>query len=86
MNSVEVHPLTQPFEVEFRPPGSKSITNRALICAALARGTSTLTGALFAEDTEAMVRCLTALGVGIHTEPSAQRITVEGVRGAPLVQ
>ncbi len=86
MNSVEVHPLTQPFEVEFRPPGSKSITNRALICAALARGTSTLTGALFAEDTEAMVRCLTALGVGIHTEPSAQRITVEGVRGAPVVQ
>ena len=86
MNSVEVQPLTQPFEVEFRPPGSKSITNRALICAALARGTSTLTGALFAEDTEAMVRCLTALGVGIHTEPSAQRITVEGVRGAPLVQ
>ena len=86
MNSVEVQPLTQPFEVEFRPPGSKSITNRALICAALARGTSTLTGALFAEDTEAMVRCLTALGVGIHTEPSAQRITVEGVRGAPVVQ
>lgn len=86
MNSVEVQPLTQPFEVEFRPPGSKSITNRALICAALARGTSKLTGALFAEDTEAMVRCLTALGVRIQTEPSAQRITIDGMRGAPEVQ
>ena len=85
MNSLEVEPLSQPFDVAVRPPGSKSITNRALICAALARGTSTLDGALFAEDTEAMVRCLGALGVGIEAEESAQRLTVHGVRGVPHV-
>jgi 3-phosphoshikimate 1-carboxyvinyltransferase len=85
MNSVEVQPLSQPFDVAVRPPGSKSITNRALICAALARGTSTLEGALFAEDTEAMVRCLSALGVSIQAEKSAQRVTVQGMRGVPQV-
>ena len=43
-------------------PGSKSITNRALVCAALAEGTSTLTNALHADDTEAMVEGLRAHG------------------------
>ena len=38
-----VRPVTQPVVGRIRPPGSKSITNRALVCAALARGTSTLT-------------------------------------------
>ena len=85
MNSVEVQPLSHPFDVVVRPPGSKSITNRALICAALARGTSTLEGALFAEDTEAMVRCLSALGARIQAEESAQRLTVHGTRGVPQV-
>ena len=85
MNSLEVEPLAQPFDVVVRPPGSKSITNRALICAALARGTSTLVGALFAEDTEAMVRCLQALGVSIEAEESTQRLTVHGIRGVPHV-
>ncbi|MEE2678713.1 MAG: 3-phosphoshikimate 1-carboxyvinyltransferase [Myxococcota bacterium] len=45
-----------------RPPGSKSLTNRALAIAALARGESTLVGALASEDTEAMCGCLEALG------------------------
>ena len=44
-------------------PGSKSITNRALVCAALAPGSSTLRGWLDADDTEAMVEALRVLGV-----------------------
>ncbi|RJO79942.1 3-phosphoshikimate 1-carboxyvinyltransferase [Nocardia panacis] len=55
-------------------PGSKSITNRALILAALAEGPSTLTGALRSRDTELMIGALRALGVRIEGE--ADRLTV----------
>jgi 3-phosphoshikimate 1-carboxyvinyltransferase len=48
-----------------RVPGSKSITNRALLCAGLATGRSTLEGALVADDTEAMAGALSALGVDV---------------------
>ncbi|MGI9649451.1 MAG: 3-phosphoshikimate 1-carboxyvinyltransferase, partial [Acidimicrobiia bacterium] len=48
-----------------RLPGSKSITNRALVVAALAPGTSRLTGALRADDSEAMIDSLTRLGVPV---------------------
>ena len=56
---------TGPLDVVVSLPGSKSITNRALVCAALADGTSTLTNALHADDTEAMVEGLRALGAEI---------------------
>ena len=46
-----------------RVPGSKSITNRALICAAMAQGTSVLRGALESEDTIVMVDAWRQLGV-----------------------
>jgi 3-phosphoshikimate 1-carboxyvinyltransferase len=58
-----VHPLEHPPDATVAVPGSKSLTNRALIAAGLARGASTLTGALRADDTEAMLGCLGALGV-----------------------
>src|SRR3982751_4028020 len=45
------------------PPGSKSITNRALLLAALARGTSRLTGALKSRDTQLMAAALRQMGV-----------------------
>ena len=51
-----------------RPPGSKSITNRALVCAALADGRSVLTGTLDSEDTQVMVAALKKLGVAIAGE------------------
>jgi 3-phosphoshikimate 1-carboxyvinyltransferase len=54
-----------------RPPGSKSITNRALLCAALAPGTSTLTGALFADDTRATLGAVAALGATVDADPEA---------------
>ena len=66
-------PSAGPVDARSPIPGSKSITNRALVCAALADGTSTLDGALFADDTEAMIDCLQRLGVG-RGRPSATRV------------
>lgn len=62
-------------------PGSKSITNRALILAALAEGRTTLEGALFSRDTRIMLEALEALGFDCKAEESAQRIEVGGQGG-----
>ena len=61
-DSLEIKPVTRPIVATVRPPGSKSITNRALVCAALADGVSTLTGALDSEDTRVMIDGLGQLG------------------------
>jgi 3-phosphoshikimate 1-carboxyvinyltransferase len=78
-DALPVEPLARPPDVSIRVPGSKSLTNRALICAALADGTSELDGALWADDTEAMVECLRALGIAI--EVAGDKITVHGLGG-----
>ena len=49
---IEILPQTTPVTSHITVPGSKSITNRALILAALANGETTLTGALWSEDTQ----------------------------------
>jgi 3-phosphoshikimate 1-carboxyvinyltransferase len=77
-----IDPLAAPPDATVRVPGSKSLTNRALVAAALAEGTSTLRGALFADDTEAMVGALDALGLDVRTDPDGARITVVGCGGA----
>lgn len=74
-----VEPLTTPVDATVRPPGSKSITNRALLCAALAPGTSTLTGVLFADDTRAMMDAVAALGAVVEIDESAHTVVVTGV-------
>lgn len=63
-----VEPLDGPVRAVVDLPGSKSITNRALVCAALAPGRSRITSALRADDTEAMVGCLQALGVPVAVD------------------
>jgi 3-phosphoshikimate 1-carboxyvinyltransferase len=80
---LEIDPVTAPPDVDIRLPGSKSITNRALVAAALADGTSTLSGVLFAEDTLAMMDCLALLGVGIEADPPTATVKVTGVAGRP---
>jgi len=67
--SLEILP-TGPLDATIRPPGSKSITNRALVCAALADGTSTLRGALDSEDTQVMAQGLRQLGIDVASEPA----------------
>ena len=64
-------------------PGSKSITNRALVCAALAEGTSTIRGALVADDTRAMSDCLAGLGAKIAWDGTT--VTVTGLNGVVSV-
>jgi 3-phosphoshikimate 1-carboxyvinyltransferase len=62
-------------------PGSKSINNRALLLAALAQGTSTLTGALDSDDTRIFAACLKALGFEVAHDRAAQTFTVTGCGG-----
>ncbi len=76
-----MQPLRHRLDVTAPVPGSKSHTNRALICAALASGTSQLSGALFADDTLAMVDTLRELGSDIVTEPDGASMLVSGTGG-----
>src|SRR5256884_2079592 len=83
---IEIVPLTQPVRAEITVPGSKSITNRALILAALAEGETILQGALWSEDTQVMVECLQELGFMINVAPDPNEtcnrtITVYGKGG-----
>ena len=83
---IEIVPLTRPVRAEITVPGSKSITNRALILAALADGEVTLKGALWSEDTQIMVECLVELGFLVNVAPDPDElcnrtITVMGRNG-----
>ena len=62
-------------------PGSKSITNRAVLCAALAEGRSTLDGVLFADDTEAMIEAVTAIGAAVRIDRGKRRLIIDGIGG-----
>jgi 3-phosphoshikimate 1-carboxyvinyltransferase len=70
-------PPDKPLTGRAMPPGSKSITNRALLLAGLAKGTSRLTGALKSDDTRYMAEALRAMGVVID-EPDDTTFVVEG--------
>ena len=77
---IEIRPCG-PVRGSVRPRGSKSITNRALVCAALAQGRSILTGALDSEDTRVMFEALGQLGVALALDPAERVITVSGCGG-----
>ncbi|SSC74091.1 unnamed protein product [Ciceribacter sp. T2.26MG-112.2] len=70
-------PPGRPLSGRVSPPGSKSITNRALLLAGLAKGTSRLTGALKSDDTRYMAEALRAMGVTVE-EPDATTFIVTG--------
>jgi 3-phosphoshikimate 1-carboxyvinyltransferase len=81
MDLQTVLPVTRPFVAEFTPPGSKSLTNRALVLAALADGVSRLTNCLFADDTRVMIEALRGLGFRLDVDESAGTIGVTGQAG-----
>jgi 3-phosphoshikimate 1-carboxyvinyltransferase len=64
-------------------PGSKSITNRALLLAALADGVSTLSGVLFSDDSHWFLDGLQRLGVAVDIDQELRQVRVHGVGGAP---
>jgi 3-phosphoshikimate 1-carboxyvinyltransferase len=78
VDSLLLRPLDRPPDVRMCVPGSKSITNRALLCAALAPGQSRLTGALFAEDTRAMLAAVSALGADVKADEAGATVDVVG--------
>jgi 3-phosphoshikimate 1-carboxyvinyltransferase len=80
-DAVPVAPIDHPLDDTVTVPGSKSLTNRGLVCAALAAGTSTLDGALVADDVLAMRESLAALGAGIDAADDGRRLRVTGTGG-----
>lgn len=85
---VEIVPANAPVKVRVTVPGSKSLTNRALVLAALATGEVTLTGGLWSEDTQVMVAALAQLGIEVNVQPDPKetgnrQFTVQG-RGGRL--
>ncbi len=83
---LEICPLAAPCQAALTVPGSKSITNRALVLAALAEGTTVLRGALWSDDTQVMVQALQTLGYAVEVAPdpleSANRRLIVAGRGA----
>ncbi|PXA05547.1 3-phosphoshikimate 1-carboxyvinyltransferase [Coraliomargarita sinensis] len=73
---LHITPITKPLGSRIQLPGSKSITNRALILAALAQGETTLKGALFSRDTRIMLTALQALGYSVSADEANAEITV----------
>jgi 3-phosphoshikimate 1-carboxyvinyltransferase len=81
METLDLPPFDQPARGTISVPGSKSINNRALLLAALATGTSTLTGALDSDDTRIFATCLQALGFDVTHDQKGQTFTVKGCGG-----
>jgi 3-phosphoshikimate 1-carboxyvinyltransferase len=78
-----VVPLDAPPDAAVTLPGSKSLTNRALVAAALAAGESRIEGILLADDTEAMLGCIGALGADVAVDRAANLAVVRGLDGRP---
>ena len=78
---IEIQPIRKPPYATIAVPGSKSYTNRALLVAAMARGVSTLTGALFSDDTRYMSASLRKLGVKIDADEKRARFDIHGNGG-----
>jgi 3-phosphoshikimate 1-carboxyvinyltransferase len=78
---IEIQLARGPIRGTIRPPGSKSITNRALVCAALADGVSTLSGALDSEDTRVMIDSLGRLGIRAQASDGGRTLKVHGCGG-----
>jgi 3-phosphoshikimate 1-carboxyvinyltransferase len=82
MNSYQVRKYSGDGDIAVPVPGSKSITNRALLLAALAARPCLLKGVLFSDDTRAMLDCLAALGIGLEIDEEKRAVTVAGCGGA----
>jgi 3-phosphoshikimate 1-carboxyvinyltransferase len=76
-DEIEIQPLPRPPDAIVRVPGSKSITNRALVLAALSESGCTLLGALRSEDTEVMIGALRALGFQVEIDWNIGTVRVE---------
>lgn len=81
MSEITLQPIRKPFDATVTPPGSKSLTNRALVLAALAKGESVIRNVLVAEDTAVMLDSLRRLGFQIGTSDDNTTVHVRGGGG-----
>lgn len=80
-NVYEVKKVENPHDIITTVPGSKSITNRALLIAAMAQGTSVINGVLFSDDSRHFMQALYDLGFPIHVDEENATVTIEGFGG-----
>lgn len=80
-DAFEIQPLDNPVDATVNVPGSKSVTNRVLILAALADGSSVIKNPLFSDDSYWLMDALVRLGFSVHADRDAASITVTGQRG-----
>ena len=76
-----ISPIHHPINATVRVPGSKSLTNRALLISSLANGTTRLTNALFSDDSCYFAKALQTLGFDIQLDEANQEMTVAGLGG-----
>lgn len=76
-----VKKVNTPHDILANVPGSKSITNRALLIAAMAEGTSVIKNVLFSDDSRHFMQALYDLGFPIHVDEESDTVTIEGFGG-----
>src|SRR4051794_12146456 len=81
VDQIEIRPIGRPVDAEIHIPGSKSITNRALLLAALADGVSVLDNALFSDDSHWCSECLRRLGIAVEASEAETTFTIHGQGG-----
>src|SRR6476661_8181758 len=80
-SSLEIIPVDHSLNAVVRVPGSKSLTNRTLLIAALASGTTRITNALFSDDSRYFARALKTLGFDVQLDEVNSEMTVTGLGG-----
>ncbi|MBK8780760.1 MAG: 3-phosphoshikimate 1-carboxyvinyltransferase [Anaerolineales bacterium] len=78
---MKINPITHSLNATVRVPGSKSLTNRALLIASLANGTTHLTNALFSDDSRYFAKALQTLGFDVQLDEVNHSMTVTGLGG-----
>jgi 3-phosphoshikimate 1-carboxyvinyltransferase len=81
MTDVLMQPFRDPLHATIAVPGSKSLTNRALVLAAMANRACTLTNVLFADDTRVMLVGLLRLGFEVQIDEGKRTVVVQGCAG-----
>ena len=80
-DSYQVRKLNPRKEYLIQVPGSKSITNRAFLLAALSGKKCVLSGVLFSDDTRGFLDCLIQLGFRVEIKEEKQKVTIQGTDG-----
>jgi len=78
---MQITPITHSLDTSVRVPGSKSLTNRALLISALASGRTRLTNALFSDDSCYFAKALQSLGFDVQLDEAKNEMTVTGLGG-----